>query len=249
MNPTSSIQDLKAFLDAFADKERSLRESRLTLEKAALRNTLEGFALVNRFVKRERKRTAPDLNIFDIIKLNRGEEEGLHTPMLGWLLDPRANHDQGHLFYDRFIEFNGWEETVFAQPDSLTVRQEVGTGLGRVDLLLQGHKKLERFAMVIENKPKWAIDQHTQMERYYKYLTDVLGLPPSNIKLIYLTPVGSQPADHSMNLPRQQDLTHQGVLHCLSYHHHISKWLDASEVEPPNLQCLLEQYQRAIAQL
>lgn len=135
-----------------------------------------------------RAKHAPDLNIWSGTGL--GRDEVRHCRLLTWLFDPHGNHSQGPMFLGCFFDAVGLHEFArFATDCDYTVRAEdTLDSESRVDLRIGNAK----FQVWIEAK----IDHREgdrQIERYAKLLrvrSDLLGVPASCRKLLYLTPRG-----------------------------------------------------------
>ena len=94
------------------------------------------------------------------------DEVRLHTPMIGWLLDPSGDHGLGMEPLRRFLEKLG--VSVPGNVDSRSVRvwrERYFPGYGRVDLIIE----YPGAAIVIENKLH-AADQEAQLWRYQQIL-------------------------------------------------------------------------------
>jgi len=156
------------------------------------------------------------------------DEVRLHTPVLGWLLDPKGDHGLGATPLTRFlsileIDTDGaehariWRERSFAEH-------------GRVDLMVE----LPDCCIVIENK-LYAADQEAQLWRYQKVL-DVQAALPLTPYLFYLTPDGCEPSSVSISAPVDSEETgilEAGSYQCISYQNEIHTWLSALFEEVP----------------
>jgi hypothetical protein len=172
-----------------------------------------------------RKSEAPYFNLFQVLNI-RHREETLHTPMLDHLLDPYGTHEQGELYLNAFLKHVLGLTISFGEISNYTITEELNTDNGRIDIILryryQGRKKM----IVIENKI-YAGDQQDQLLRYYQYAKSVLACK-NDLLLVYLTPNGKRATAYSMPLDIQEELRKMGLLKEISYHHHITPWLEAS---------------------
>ena len=169
------------------------------------------------------------------------DEVRLHTPMIGWLLDPKGDHGLGIEPLMRFLERLGAPIPDACANQSVSVwRERYFPGYGRVDLIIEypGH------AIVIENK-LYAADQEAQLSRYQQVLDELIC--PESGSLYYLTIDGSEPSDVSCAAPEDLQGDHRAPdYHCISYRSDILGWLVEliSEVSEDNsrVRVSLEQY-------
>lgn len=169
------------------------------------------------------------------------DEVRLHTPMIGWLLDPSGDHGLGMEPLTRFLTKLGVPVPDHFASLSVNVwRERYFPGYGRVDLIIeyQGH------AIVIENK-LYAADQEAQLSRYQQVLDELIC--PESGSLYYLTIDGSEPSDVSCAAPEGLQGDHRAPdYHCISYRSDILGWLVEliSEVSEDNsrVRDSLEQY-------
>ena len=99
---------------------------------------------------------------FNIVEVFAPGETSLSS-LFRWLLDDRASHGQGAAFRDLFFATVPQARVAGADWRGATVRCEVPTRDGRIDLLLESADA--RSALAVENKP-WAGWQARQLERY-----------------------------------------------------------------------------------
>jgi len=169
------------------------------------------------------------------------DEVRLHTPMIGWLLDPSGDHGLGMEPLRRFLEKLGVSVPGNVGSRSVSVwRERYFPGYGRVDLIIE----YPGAAIVIENKLH-AADQEAQLWRYRQILDKEIGLATGG--LFYLTIDGSDPSDVSRSAPEGLQGDHQDPAYqCISYRSEIREWLSelTSEVSEKNsrIQHSLEQY-------
>ncbi|WP_050760174.1 PD-(D/E)XK nuclease family protein [Alcanivorax sp. DG881] len=169
------------------------------------------------------------------------DEVRLHTPMIGWLLDPQGDHGLGMEPLTRFLERLGAPIPDACANQSVSVwRERYFPGYGRVDLIVEYQGR----AIVIENK-LYAADQEAQLSRYQQVLDELICPEPGS--LYYLTIDGSEPSDVSCAAPEGQQGDHRAPdYHCISYCSDILGWLVEliSEVSEENsrVRHSLEQY-------
>lgn len=120
-------------------------------------------------------------------------QELMHSRLLAFLLDPNESHGLGTSFLEGFLQKVSESTDSVSLPSGgsdlrqATVRTEVPTGDGRMDILLTD--KASQWAMMIENKI--ATTEHSnQLDRYYR---SMLEAGPGwdtgwNVACVYLTP-------------------------------------------------------------
>lgn len=175
------------------------------------------------------------------------DEVRLHTPVLGWLLDPKGDHGLGATPLTRFLSILGidpvgaehsriWRERSFAEH-------------GRVDLMVE----LPGRCVVIENK-LYAADQEAQLWRYQKVL-DAQAVLPLTSHLFYLTPDGCEPSSASISAPMDAEETgilEAGSYQCISYQNEIHTWISALLKEVPEesrVHHILAQYHEVLMEV
>jgi hypothetical protein len=186
---------------------------------------------------------ARNFNIFRLLSLER-DEVNLHTPFIANLLNVKGNHQQKDLFFRKFIQSLPAD---FKPSNSITqanIWTEYVTELGRIDILISCKSGDTPFYIVVENKID-AGDQLNQLERYYTYLKDTLGLQDKQILILYLTPKGSQPnIPLSISKDIYQKLTYGHVFGEIGYYPFVDNWLRQSITLglPPRLELTIYQY-------
>lgn len=150
------------------------------------------------------------------------DEVRLHTPLLGWLLDPKGDHGLGAVPLTQFLSILKID-SVGAERARIW-RERSFSEHGRVDLMIQ----LPGCCVVIENK-LYAADQEAQLWRYQKVL-DAQAVPPVTSHLFYLTPDGCEPSSVSISAAVDSGETgslEEGSYQCISYQNEIHTWLTA----------------------
>lgn len=142
------------------------------------------------YAKAERSKRPPNLNIFE--GFNLGENELKHCSILSWFLNPNANHCQGELFLNIFLEKYKLEEVKkYTNGGYFQVTTEDNfASNGRVDIIVSSND----FCIIIEAKIL-APDQGEQIKRYRNILkqkTQIFSIPSQRCKLFYLTMDGKQ---------------------------------------------------------
>jgi len=148
------------------------------------------------------------------------DEVRLHTPLLGWLLDPKGDHGLREEPLSRFLSMLEIDD---AGADYAQVwRERSFPGHGRVDLMI----RLPGCCLVIENK-LYAADQEAQLWRYQQVLA-AEAVPPVTSHLFYLTLDGCEPSPISVSAPSGSgDMPglEEGSYQCISYETEIHSWL------------------------
>ncbi len=148
------------------------------------------------------RRTASRFNVFEAARIDRAEIR--HSAMLGYLLDPAAQHDQGTLFLESFLkkclgidpaEIVGLESTRVALEYSVSVangmREDNDRGR-RMDIVIF---LPDGRIIGIENKVD-AAEGDGQISDYQRWLekrSHQNGMKPL---LVFLTPDGRSPKGH-----------------------------------------------------
>ena len=245
-----SLNTIKTLFTEYRTLESRFWQSRFEVEQQQFSQFQQRFLPFDRRLQALRQEETPFFNIFDILNI-RHYETKVHTPFLCHLLDPDASHEQGALFLDSF--FRNVLNLPFTH-DTLShykVREELLTdSLGRLDIFMGFIHDDRPKAIVIENKI-YAADQEQQLTRYHHYLTDVLSLAPEDYWLFYLTPKGTSPTTNAISAALADQLRQSGCLSTISYHQHITNWLNDCypRVSSPRVRHTLYQYLITIASL
>ena len=241
---------LERFEKLLANEEKRLRES-IDLVRSALPSLLDSIEKVLERKAIRAKLTAPDFNIFQILKLER-KEVGTHSAFLARLLDPNGFHGQSSRFLNAFLE----KIEIETASGKWRVETEKWAGyvddinysnLGRMDIVLQN----ERSAVVIENKIDHVDGPH-QLWRYGKWLENESWpgclTDKEHFKIIYLTPTGKKPTPDSFKPQYEEDsfiLVPDQIL-SWSYNKNVKEWLnlflDKSQALPINVKAIIDQY-------
>lgn len=147
------------------------------------------------------------------------DEVRLHTPMIGWLIDPNEDHGLGEEPLAQLLMLLGVEIDRSQLADARVWCERAFPDLGRVDLLLQ----FPSGYLIIENKLH-AADQEAQLWRYQEVLRHLS--PDGECYLFYLTLEGSEPSDVSVNDPEGNGAKgNKANYQCISYRSDIDMWL------------------------
>jgi PD-(D/E)XK nuclease superfamily len=124
--------------------------------------------------------------------------EVMHSRFLAFLLDPKRNHGLGDLFLEGFLRkctespdgsSLSLGDLQGGDLEQTTVRTEVHTGDGRIDILLLNETM--KWAMIVENKV-WSSERAGQLDKYYGFTKKTYS--DWQILGVYLTPFGSLPS-------------------------------------------------------
>lgn len=181
LSASELAQFLKSF-EALARKDRE--EERSGLAAADLAGFLASFSSL----WQEDRKAGRNLNIFDVFGL--GHDEKAHCAFLAWLLNPKASHGRGGLFFRAcFAHLPGCEPGESVLAGNYTVRTEVcplGDMTDRVDIVCEGRD----FLFYIEVK----IDSWEHGEQTVRYRNKLANCANGRrVALIYLAD-GSRPA-------------------------------------------------------
>lgn len=174
-------------------------------------------------------RFAPDFNMFDYLRRN---EMGVSS-VIAFLLDPKANHGQRHIFLDLFCRkfAEGFEKHAEEKWEISTEKQT--NDQRRIDIFLESRTCI----LAIENKP-WAWDQKNQLLDYARYIEE---RRKNGWKLIYLGREG--PTTDSIPIEKREQLKDEGRLLCATFEA-VEKWLRecAQVCRAPNVRMFIEHF-------
>jgi len=193
---------------------------------------------------------ASEFNIFRILGVAH-YEVSTHSAFLKELLDSKASHGQGNLFFHSFLEMlerrnivlkNEISSYTNAKYDNYSCVVERSIDTGRIDIIIERITQENAFCIVIENKV-YADDQKKQIERYWVHLKN-MAIPQNRKKILYLTIDGGEPSDTSINEEYKKYLFECGVLHCISYKRDIRSWLETilQVIESDKIRYIICQY-------
>ncbi len=195
--------------------------------------------LVEKFIEvknqsiKNNKETSCDFNMLSLF--NIGETQ--HSFLLAYFLNPNAEHGQGHLFLNDFLDLLKIER--LSDNENWLVTAEKG----RIDILLK--RVQPHSVIVIENKSNYAGDQNHQLYRYwyqeiYRTISErhlpedyILNPPERYYQLLYLSPEHwkipstntlTKPTEWEDNLPNEIPLKAKHLL----FSDFICQWLQIS---------------------
>ena len=154
-------------------------------------------------------------NLFDILGL--GHNENIHSRLLGYLLNPKANHGHADTFLELFLNAADIKDINRCQI-RVVLEKHIPISNRRIDIYLtDGVNRI-----IIENKI-WAPDQKSQLADYFEYgLSDLK--PLGKLTLLYLTLEGADPSFSSMGCFDQQQKM-QPHLKLVSYRDFVYPWI------------------------
>lgn len=205
--------------------------------------------------KEDEKRadTGEFFNVFliDGVRIN----EDTHSAILADLLNPKGSHRQGAVFLKHFLNLEPLGLTDSSDHDGLKdlyVKRKANSKYGEIDILLE---KQDYACIIIENKIHDAVDQDSQLYRYYKYAKE--NFTDDQIKLIYLTRYryGRVPSKDSLRGEDGKQALDMRRVTGMSYESDIVEWLEdclkevkaATETIP--IREVLSQYQEHVKEL
>lgn len=183
-NKSSSFsKEMAAFIEAWEKlpSSREVASLQTTPDCAAWNSFFETFA-------QTRQNALNSGNCVDIFGIDEiGHKEMRYSAVLAWLLNSRADHGQGRVFFDAFLAFLQKRFPSTSMPDfsgSYSVTTESSTDTKkRMDILIEGKCSL----LVIEVKVD-AKEHDNQLSNYANWLRE----QPEKIgQLIYLTRTGA----------------------------------------------------------
>lgn len=160
------------------------------------------------------------MNLVELLHAN----ENAHTRILVKLL--RYNHNDGNLEFARSFVRKFVPKVDVQAP-------EVWEQIDYIDAQIGEHG---RYAVVVENKINWAIDQDKQIERYIATAQERLGVSSNQLYVIYLTDSGIKTPSENSLTDKAKDVLGitaetDGRLIKLNYRDDIIPWL-AEDVLP-----------------
>lgn len=191
MNTTSmpaakSITPKQVRIETLFDQFKALGTRRKTKKLEKMGSFLIEFE--TRQIELDRQRPA-SFNFFELFRV--GSSEVWHTQFLAWLLNARADHGQGDLFFRAFVAACKLPLPV----DSIRryqVRPEINLSESIPDIVIFAPRQ---FLILVENKIYAAegVDQLGREYRDLKRMADSLEVPKSQRFAVFLTPRGQQP--------------------------------------------------------
>lgn len=187
------------------------------MEKQHIQDLLKKLSILQLAIKEEEKSQGKNgFNIFRVLH-KENDEVRLHSRFISFLLSPKASHNKGNKFLNRFLEKIG-EENFNTEHLEVFPTEEHKSEYENIDILLINRRSSE--AIIIENKI-YAGDSITekggQIDRYIEIVKNE-GI--DNIHVFYLTLWGFDPSRDSYN-----KYFNNVDLENLSYQSDITNWL------------------------
>jgi len=143
--------------------------------------------VLKEYAKTSSSRDDYAFNIFQLSSYGT-QLENFHSDIIAALLDPIAEHNEGAVFLNSFLNYlNKYYDANINLQEFKHVKVE--REKGRLDILIKD--EVTENAIIIENKINHAPDMDNQLERYYNWCID----EKYNVKaVIYLTLTGEKTA-------------------------------------------------------
>lgn len=161
-----------------------------------------------------------EVNLIDDLRLSNNIYETAHSRILYKLLSAKKN--DGYPFWKRFANIVNLNESInTVSPDGFWCEKY------HIDLLVRLRFEGKYFAVIIENKVNYAVDQKQQIERYIKALVENNEYKEENIFVVYLTRCTSDdyPSEKSIAFDRREKLIERGLFKKISYENEIREWI------------------------
>lgn len=192
------------------------------MEITAVQDLLQQVSKKIKAHEEEKNTLKESFNFFYILGIST--KENYHSKFITELLNPKGLHGCGNIFLKAFVQtitiLNGIS-TENLQGGYFKTEEDMGyiptnySDGGRADIFI----RINGHLLLIENKI-YAADRPKQLLRYNKYTEDEKH-NYNTCKILYLTLNGKSPSDDSCgHLKEGKDF------HCISYKHHIHRWLE-----------------------
>lgn len=189
----------------------------------------------NEYRESYNERYALDFDPLDLFKIN----ENKLSELLAFLLNPAQSHGQRDKFLNMFIDQLSGDDHIETGDFEYIECEESTEQNRRLDIVVS----FKHIVIGIENKI-WAVDQLNQLRDYHQAL---LSKGKRHSVLIYLTPYGKEPSEHSISKEESRTLQSAGHLYYWSYVSDVIPFLKSSLgiVEPEllrNFIIMMERY-------
>lgn len=241
----NDITNLEILIGEYDALKVVFEQERINEDIPKYDSLLDDFTVMKKKYHDWNRLEAEKYNIFNILNIRHGETK-THTPYLINLLNPKASHAQGLLFFNLFINAIAPESKKHLyeklQPRNIRLKEEKSTEDGRLDIFIESFGVKEKFVIVIENKIN-ANDQENQLSRYYNHCKKN-GFTDENIFLIYLTKSGYEASDYSIQQDERIRLKEAGVLVNMSYRKDMKNIMTAyiNELKSEKVKFIAKQY-------
>jgi hypothetical protein len=155
------------------------------------------------------------INVIDELHAN----ENAHSRILARLLQQKTPESNRFEILESFIQYSKLKLNSFA---GITIEKpEITQETERIDLWIRENKN---YAVIIENKVRWAVDQTAQIERYI-HVTKSYGFTEKQIYVIYLSPTSEkEPERQSWGKYYDSEIRSERYIN-LSFREDIVLWL------------------------
>lgn len=178
-----------------------------------------------------------DASRFSPFQFIRTNENGL-SEIIAFLLDPSQNHGQQELFLNSLLKYLKLPEYLSYNNVSVTCEKATSNNR-RHDIFIEGflHNK-RQWIISIENKLRYAADQNSQLEDYWK---DINNYSPKFSCLIYLSPFKQQPSEKSINTDSWKELIQDNQAKVIGAEDLI-KWLEQTPIVARNIRAFCQSF-------
>ncbi len=192
------------------------------------------------FFQRENAKTelynASHFSPFQFIRTN---ENGL-SEIIAFLLNPSQNHGQQELFLNSLLKYLELPEYLSYNKVSVTC-EKATINNRRHDIFIEGFLHNERqWIISIENKLRYAADQNSQLEDYWKDIINERYSPKFGC-LVYLSPFKQQPSEKSINTGSWKELIQNNQAKVIGAEDLI-KWLEQTPIVAPNIRAFCQSF-------
>lgn len=185
---TKKYERISTLLKEITAHRSAMREERLKRMAAFLES-------VAKYRQTSTRRGTATFNVFKLLKV--GNDEVKHSSFLAWLLDEKANHNQGNIFFQEFLR-----TCRITIPEDILSRYYVRTEYARTESIVDiAVYKKRGFLFYLENKVDAEESEH-QLEREFRdmrQLGTILSVPSEQQFAVFLTPDGRQPSSCNPN--------------------------------------------------
>ncbi|MFZ7344579.1 PD-(D/E)XK nuclease family protein [Avibacterium volantium] len=190
------------------------------------------------FFQRENAKTELyDATSFNPFQFIRNDENGL-SEIIAFLLDPSQSHGQQELFLNSLLKYLKLPEYLSYNNVSVTCEKATFNNR-RHDIFIEGFLHNERqWIISIENKLRYAADQNSQLEDYWK---DINRYRPKFSCLVYLSPFKLQPSEKSINTDSWKELIQDNQAKVIGAEDLI-KWLEQTPIVAPNIRAFCQSF-------
>ncbi|MFZ7295348.1 PD-(D/E)XK nuclease family protein [Avibacterium avium] len=189
------------------------------------------------FQRENAKKELYDASSFSPFQFIRNDENGL-SEIIAFLLDPSQNHGQQELFLNSLLKYLKLPEYLSYNNVSVTCEKATFNNR-RHDIFIEGFLHNERQWIVsIENKLRYAADQNSQLEDYWK---DINSYRPKFSCLVYLSPFKQLPSEKSINTDSWKELIQNNQAKVIGAEDLI-KWLEQTPIVAQNIRAFCQSF-------